>query len=118
MTTTKEERFDKVKEIVRKDLEGHFRDLFAFDPIVVHQAVDEYGDGDGEVHLRILIIFDGDQDRLDPGWTVGLIRRIRPKLIAVGVEEFPVPSFIKRAEWQSMLPRWRRLHPEVAVEAG
>ena len=116
--TTEEERFDKVKEIVREDLEGHFRDLFAFDPIVVHQAVDEFGDGDGDVYLRILIIFDGDQDRLDPGWTSGLIPRIRPKLFDVGVEEFPVPSFIKRTEWQTMLPKWRRLHPEVPLETG
>ena len=115
---TKEERFDKVKEIVREDLEGHFGALFAFDPIVVHPAVDEFGDGDGEVYLRILIIFDGDQDQLDPDWTSGLIPRIRPSLFAVGVKEYPVPSFIKRTEWQSMLPKWRRLHPEVPLETG
>ena len=115
---TQEERFERVKEVVREDLEGHFRDLFAFDPIVVHQAIDEYGDDDGDVYLRILIVFDGDQDLLDPAWTVGLIRRIRPKLIDAGVEEFPVPSFIKRNEWKIMLPKWRRLHPEVPIEAG
>ena len=73
---TQEERFEKVKEAVRDDLEGHFQDLFAFEPIVVHQDVDEFGDGDGEVYLRILIVFDGDQDLLDPAWTLGLIRRI------------------------------------------
>lgn len=114
---TQEERFEKVKEAVREDLEGHFQDLFVFEPIVVHQDVDEFGDGDGEVYLRILIVFDGDQDLLDPAWTLGLIRRIRPKLIDVGVEEFPVPSFINRVEWQRILPKWRRLHPEVPVEA-
>ena len=115
---TQQERFEQVKEVVREDLEGHFRDRLAFDPIVVHQAVDEFGDGDGEVYLRILIVFDGDQGLLDPAWTVGLIRRIRPRLIDAGVEEFPVPSFIKSNEWKRMLPKWRRLHPEVSIEAG
>ena len=103
--TTQEERFEKVKAIVREDLEGHFKDLFVFDPIVVHQAVDEFGDGDGEAYLRILIIFDGDQERLDPSWTSGLIRRIRPQLFAAGVEEFPSPSFIEKSEWWSMFSR-------------
>ena len=116
--SAQEERFDKVKEIVRQDLEGHFRALFTFDPIVVHQAIDEFGDGQGEVYLCVLIVFDGNQDLLDPAWTVGLIRRIRPKLIDVGVEEFPVSSFIKRTEWQGILPKWRRLHPEVPLETG
>jgi hypothetical protein len=50
--SAQEERFDKVKEIVRQDLEGHFRALFTFDPIVVHQAIDELGDGQGERRLH------------------------------------------------------------------
>ena len=48
---------------------------------------------------RILIIFDGDQKQLDPGWTSGLIGRIEPKLIDAGIEEFPSPSFIEKSEW-------------------
>ena len=73
-----------------------FRYKFVFDPIQVIPAVDEYGDGDGELYLRIMIMFDGDQEALDPHWTSGLIRRIRPKLIEAGVEEFPV-----RHSWKS-----------------
>ena len=52
--------------------------------------------GDGEPYLRIMIVFDGDQKALDPRWKSGLIRRIRPKLIEAGVEEFPV-----RHSWKS-----------------
>ena len=51
--TTQEERSEMVKAIVREDLEGYFKDRFVFDPIVVREAVDEFGDGDGEVYLRI-----------------------------------------------------------------
>ena len=103
----KQEHREKVAEIVRKTLEERFADDFVFDPILVVPAIDEYGEGDGEEYLQIMIVFDGDQKLLDPGWTSGLIRLIRPKLIKVGVEEFPSPSFIPKAEWPRME---RKLH--------
>lgn len=90
---------DKVAEIVRETLAERFAGEFVFDPIRVIPAVDEYGDGDGEPYLRIMIVFDGDQKALDARWTSGLIRRIRPKLMKAGVREFPSPSFVKKSEW-------------------
>ncbi len=76
------ERDKIVETIVRETLAERFTDdEFVFDPIVVVPLVDEFGDGDGEEYLRIIIVFDGDQKRLDPGWTSGLIRRLEPKLI-------------------------------------
>ena len=107
-----------VKTIIRDILAERFTDEFVFDPIVVVPTVDEFGDGDGSDYLRILIIYDGDNSRLDPSWTSSLVRRIRPKLIAAGIEEFPSPGFIGRSEWRRMYPKWKRLHPEVKVEAG
>ncbi len=101
------ERREKVAEIVRETLEERFADDLVFEPILVMPAVDEYGDGEGETYLQIVIVFDGDQKLLDPGWTSGLIRRIRPKLIEAGVEEFPSPSFIAKAEWPRLE---RKLH--------
>ena len=103
----RQERRETVARIVRETLEERFAGDFVFDPILVMPAVDEYGDGDGETYLQIVIVFDGDQALLDPGWTSGLIRRIRPRLIEAGVEEFPSPSFITRAEWPRME---RKLH--------
>lgn len=100
-------RREKIAEIVKETLEERFADDFVFDPVLVMPAIDEYGDGSGEPYLQIMIVFDGDQKLLDPGWTSGLIRRIRPKLIEAGVEEFPSPSFITKAEWPRME---RRLH--------
>ena len=94
-----DERHKKVADIVRQTLGEHFADRFVFDPIEVIPMVDEYGDGDGQPYLRIMIVFDGDQAALDPHWTSGLIRRIRPKLLDVGVHEFPSPSFIEKSEW-------------------
>ena len=109
-------RDEIVRTIVRDTLAERFTDEFVFDPIVVVPAVDEFGDG--SAYLRILIIFDGDYKRLDPSWTSGLIRRIRPKLIKAGIEEFPSPGFIGKSEWWSRYPKWRRFHPEVKVETG
>ena len=114
---TPDERDDIVKTIIRDTLAEHFTpEEFVFDPIVVEPPID-VGDGDDNLYLRILVIFDGDQKNLDPDWTGGaLITRIRPKLIEAGIEEFPGPAFIGKAEWRSLFPKWRRLHPEVTVE--
>ena len=107
-------RLLQVAEIVRAELDRHFQQHPAFGPILVDPAVDEYGDGDGSIYLRIRIIFDGDPEDLDSTWTSGLIRRIRPKLLDIGVKEFPVPSFIEKTEWD----RWARRNPRAQVGAG
>ena len=84
-----------VEEIVLEDLNQRFADEFVFSPILVEP--DSYLDG--EEYLKILIVFDGDQKLLDPNWTLGMIRRITPKLEAEGIEEFPSPSFVEKSEW-------------------
>ena len=116
---TPDERDEIVKTIVRDTLAERFTpDEFLFGPIVVEPPID-VGDGDDNLYLRILVIFDGDQKNLDPSWTGGgLIRRMRPKLIEAGIEEFPGPRFIGKSEWRRFFPRWRRIHPEVKVETG
>ena len=103
-----EQRHERVADIVRNTLMERFADQFVFDPIKVIPVVDEYGDGDGRTYLRIMIVFDGDQKALDPGWTSGLIRRIRPKLVDAGVTEFPSPSFVKKSEWPQLERRLKR----------
>lgn len=92
---------EKVKTIVRNALEKRFADDFIFDPIVVIPEVDDYSD-DYLEYIHIYIVFDGDQANLDPSWTGTLIGRIQPHLIAAGIEEFPVPSFIIKSEWKYM----------------
>ena len=48
---------EKVADIVRSTLVEHFADKFVFDPIKVIPAIDEFGDGDGEAYLRIMIVW-------------------------------------------------------------
>lgn len=105
MTTREVDR--KVKSIVMETLRERFANEVVFDDIVVEHDVDDYGDGDGSDYLRILIIHNGPVP-LDPSRTSGLIRRLRPKLLEAGIEEFPSPGFIGRAEW-------KRHHPGAAA---
>lgn len=99
----------KVSEIVRIDLEQRLRQHIAFGPIIVQREIDEFDD-EAPAYIDIKIIFDGDQKYLDPQWTSGLITRIRPKLLEIGVDEFPLPSFIAKNEWNQWLRRNRKAH--------
>lgn len=101
----------KVKSIIMETLRERFANEVVFDDVVIEHDVDDFGDGDDSDYLRILIIHDGPVP-LDPSRTTGLIRRLRPKLLEAGIEEFPSPGFIGRAEWN-------RHHPGAAVvDAG
>ena len=115
---TPQERDRIVRKIVRETLAERFTDdEFVFDPIVVVPYVDEWGpDSDGSTYLRILIVLDGDWEKLGPGWTVSLIRLIRPKLLEAGIGESPAPEFVGKSEWRSKLKKFRRLLPDIEVE--
>ncbi len=95
---TNKTRTDAVANIVSKTLAQRFEDEFVFDPIIVKPETDR----DGEEYLHIIIVFDGDQKHLDPEWTAGLLGRIRPKLIEMGIDEFPSKSFVEKSEWEAL----------------
>lgn len=95
---------ETVASIVEEVLTQRFEGEFVFEPIVVKPDVDEYGDD----YLRILVIFDGDQGRLDPSWTSTMIRRIRPQMNKAGIPQFPNISYIEKSEWKKLEPRYRR----------
>ena len=113
------EREALVARIVRETVEERFADDFVFDPIIVAPAIDEWGpDATGEFYLRIIIVFDGDQKKLDPAWTGSLIRRLRPKLNEVDVTEFPSPSWVEKSEWETMLRTWGPHNPESSSDSA
>ena len=89
---------DKVAGIVKDLLTERFQDQFVFDPIVVRPEIDH----DGDEYLEIYVVFDGDQKNLDPGWTLGLSRRIRPDLEALGVLGVPGISYVEKSEWEEL----------------
>ena len=93
------ETLENVGKIVRKMLEQRFADDFVFDP---NRIMPTRGFRDADPYLKIMIVFDGDQKRLDPGWTGGLTGRLPPKLAELGIEDFPITYFIKKSEWPQM----------------
>lgn len=93
---------ERVREIVQSDLDEYYHRSIAFGPIIVEPEVDQVDDR-APVYLDIKIIFEGDQKNLAPHWASGMIPRIRPKLMEIGVDEFPVPSFIAKNEWDEWL---------------
>ena len=95
-----QEKLDRVEEIIGDAFRERFADKLVFDPIVVEPAADE---GDNN-YLHITIVFEGDRRRLDPGWTIMLVRQVREKLLSEGINEFPVTGYVKRSEWD----RWQR----------
>ena len=95
-----QEQLDRVAEIVREDLAEGFGDKFVFDPIWVIPQLDDHFPDDPMDYVQILIVFDGDQALLDSSWTVGMIRRTRPKMLEAGISHFPINSFISKREWE------------------
>ena len=93
--TTPQEVIEKVEVLVRKDLEGRFKEEFVFDPVIVNPEMDHYGDE----FLHIYIIFDGDQKKLDPRWTNGIERRLLGELTEEEAPLWAGHSFISRSEW-------------------
>lgn len=93
------EQAGKIKKMVRDILDERFNDQLVFDPIIVKNAFDYY---DGTEYIRIYIVYDGEQELLDPGWTAGFACLLIPKLKALGIDDFPVKSFVDRAGWDAI----------------
>ena len=86
-----------VRALVAEYLDKSFGNLFVFNPIVVTPEVDDI---DGGKYLRVDIVFDGDQERLDPDRTMDLIPNVRGKLrTAYGENTILCPYFNEKSEW-------------------
>ena len=93
-----EETEQQVVAIVRRELDERFPKGFTFDPIYVEPRT--YYDGEGFLHLYI--VFDGDDDLLDPDLTSTMIGRIQPQLTALGIAYPFSKSFVEKSEWEEV----------------
>ena len=92
-----EEMRDQVIAIVKADLEhAPFLDKFRLDEIVVEPRYDV----DDAESVEVYVIFDGTWKSLDPGWTAGMMMRIRPKLAALGLLGTSLKSFVEKEDWE------------------
>ena len=92
---------DAIGAVVKATLRERFKDDFVFEPIYVAYERDR----DGDIYLRITIIFDGDQRRLDPSWTSGLERLLYPKLMELNIDHFDYinKGFVEKSEWDEVM---------------
>ena len=95
---------DAIVKMVYGDLAGRFKGELEFGPIEIVQEIDQYGDP----YLHILIVFDGDQSKLDAKWTSGLIARLLPQLVELGIEHIPSKSFFSMADWEIIKEKSRQ----------
>ncbi|MDE0079516.1 MAG: hypothetical protein OXO50_18495 [Caldilineaceae bacterium] len=65
---------------------------------IIGLTVEESEDADGDPILRIKVIFEAKEDRLDPERVLGLIRHLRKSLNELGSNRFPVFSFMTSEE--------------------
>ncbi len=95
---------DAIVKMVYEDLTGRFKGEIEFGPIDIQQEIDQYGDP----YLHIRIVFDGDQGKLDAKWTSGLIPRLLPQLVDLGIEYVPSNSFFSKEDWEIVKEKIRR----------
>lgn len=88
---------DTVAKLFLEDMRQQFPDGFVFGPVEVKG--DEFRDG--EPCLRVTIVYEGDLTQLDPIKMLGQPRRVIPKLVDAGIEEFPVTDFSEKSAWES-----------------
>ena len=105
-TKISEQDLDKVRDIVARALAKRFSpEEFVFGPIVVKPEIDQ----DGDEILWIQIVFDGDQDNLDPSWTGRMVEFIYPEMKELDITAYPITSFIEKSEWEDPaydIPDW------------
>ena len=65
---------------------------------IIGLTVEEAEDADGDPILRIEVIFEVAENRLDPEKVLGLIRHVRKPLTELGADRFPVFSFMTADE--------------------
>lgn len=88
----------EIGAIIRRMLEEHFKDTLVFNPIVVEVKTDHEGDD----YLHTYIVFDGDFDKLDAGWTMALPGKLWPHARALGYPAIPIQSFVAKSEWKQL----------------
>ena len=101
MTAMVDDAASEIRDLIRKVLRERFADELDFGPIVVLPRFDD----DGEEYLHSYIVFDGDQKKLDPTWTLRLSRRLWSRAEELGYPGIPIQLFVKKSEWPALAKR-------------
>ena len=92
---------NEIRDLIRDVLRERFAGEIEFGPIVVLPRFDD----DGEEYLHSYIVFDGDQEKLDPTWTLRLSRRLWSRAEELGYPGIPIQLFVEKSEWPALSKR-------------
>lgn len=84
---------EKIAGVIRKVLSAQFRNLK-----IVDVRVRDSLDADGDRILRVYVIFEGAPKQIDSAKLAGTVRQVRPQLMRLDEDAFPVFSFIANSD--------------------
>lgn len=85
--------FRKLEQVVKTLLAERFSGTS------IHKvAIKSDTDSDGDKVLRITVVLESDTSTLNREALAGFVRHLRPKLEDIHAEEFPLVSFVSKAE--------------------
>ena len=101
---TTQETTEKVEKIIERLLAERFKDEVVFGPVI---AQPDFDHDDDEI-LRICIVFDGEQKRLDPHWTNRIEEFVRQEIPEDDLPLYLSHMFEEKSEWEEFLePKYR-----------
>ena len=83
----------KIAKVIRETLAADF-DRTKISDVSVRKGED----ADGDELLRIEVVFEGTVEDVDASKILGAVRQVRPKLIELGENAFPLFSFIAQGD--------------------
>ena len=84
---------------ITKMLNQAFERRVLFGPVRVEPTADHYG----EDNLSIVVVYDGDHDRLDPDRLNTISTELASVLLAMGFCNMPTESYIHKNEYDEWL---------------
>lgn len=82
-----------VREVIKKVVEKQLAPAR-----IVDVSVEEGFDHDGDRILRVVVVFEAEDDRLDPKKVLGLVRHLRKPFQELDEDRFPLFSFMIPSE--------------------
>lgn len=93
------------RDNMRRLLDQAFQGTITFDPITVEPITDYYG----EDNLKIIVVYEGDYDLLDPNKLNRISSDLDGILYDMGFRNIPAESYIPKDEYPEWL--WMSNHP-------
>ncbi|MEO0594229.1 MAG: hypothetical protein AAFZ38_11670 [Myxococcota bacterium] len=89
----------QLEDTLRKSLENHFQGM-----TIERISVARDFDFDDSPILRVLAIYSPEELRIDPSARAAMVRVIRPRLLELAEERFPMIRLLSRRDAEELSP--------------